>query len=108
MAREIAIESDMAEIEALWISLHVAIVANDRQAALRHFNPEAREAHAELFEGMGSEFSKMANTWSDFTPVSIGEEVAIYAFDQEESEGVRGYSVMFVRHPELGWLIQQW
>ena len=100
------IESDMVAIESVWNSLQTALLANDIQFALQHFTPNSRERYNGLFEMMGPAMSKMPGTWSDFTAIRIGNEMATYAFTQKESNGDRLHSVAFVRHPMFGWLIQ--
>ena len=103
----LALEAEMAAIESVWYGYHDALKANDIEAALAHINPDARDRYSRLFEDMGSHLLNLATNWKDLTPISIGDEVAYYAFNQIEDGKERGYSVMFVRHPELGWVIQQ-
>ena len=100
------IESDMVAIESVWNSLRTALLANDIQFVLQHFTPNSRERYKGLFDLMGPEMSKMPGTWSNFTAIRIGSEIATYALTQKESNGDRLHSVTFVRHPIGGWLIQ--
>ncbi len=100
------VESDMVAIESLWHSLQMALLANDPQFVLQHFTPSSRERYTQLFELMGPAMSKMPGTWSDFTAIEIGPQIAMYAFTQKETNGDRLHTVSFVRHPRYGWLIQ--
>ncbi len=103
----VAIELKMAAIEDVWNGLQEAMKANDQEGALKYFSPDARERYARLHELMGSGFQKAAYDWKDFTPIEIDDEVAIYAFTQIEDGKERLHTVFFVRHPDLGWVIQQ-
>ena len=103
----VAIESDMAAIEGVLQSFNEAVRAGDQEAALAQINPDARDRFESLIEAMGTHAQKWATNWKDLTPIDIGDEVAVYAFIQIEDGKERGYSIVFVRHPKLGWLIQQ-
>lgn len=101
------LDSDRAAIDSVWNSFKAAVLADDKTAAVQHFNPFKRDGYAKTFDLMGNEFSEWPKTWSDPTPISIGTDVAIYVFTHAEDDGERTYSVYFVKHPHLGWLLLQ-
>jgi len=101
------IDSERAAIDSVWFSFKAAILADDRAAAVQHFDPAERDRYAKSFELMGSRFSEWPKAWSDLTPIDIGAEVAIYAFTQTEDDVEKVYSVSFVKHPGLGWLVSE-
>ena len=107
ISSQIDVESDLAAIHSIWHSFKAAVQAGDKAAAVQYFNPYKRDGIAEKFELMGSEFSERPKSWSEFTPVSVGADVAVFTFTQTEDRGELTYSVYFVRHPDLGSLLSQ-
>ena len=101
------IESDMAAIEDVLQRFNEAVRANDQEAALALVNPHARDTIAGLIEAMGSHSQEWATNWKNLMPLEIDDEVAIYTVVQIEDGKEWLYSITFVRHPKLGWLIQQ-
>ena len=105
---EAEIETDKAAIESVWNGFQAALLANDIQLAGQYFAPYSRERYVKLLEQMGSQMSKMPDGWSEFTPIRIGSELAVYGFIQKETNGDRLHSVTFVLYPGYGWLIQSY
>ncbi len=107
IAQSVAIEADMAAIESVLRIYNQAIRDGDQESALAQVNPDSRSRFEGLVEALGSSAKEWATNWQDVTPIDIGDEIAIYAVVQIEDGVETGYSILFVRHPKLGWLIQQ-
>ena len=104
---QIEVESDIAAIDSIWHSFMASVMAGDIAGAVQYFNPIERDGAAKKFELMGTFFRESPSTWSDFTPISISDDVARYTYTQTEDDGKRTYEVYFVRHPNLGWLLSK-
>jgi hypothetical protein len=101
------IEVDVETIRTVWNEFKAALASGNLELAVTFFSRSSRERHKALLERMGSSLTEWPSTWSELTPIDIGDEVALFAFFQNEDGEKKVYSVVFVREPGYGWRIQQ-
>jgi len=100
------VEADEITINDVWNGFGSALSSNNRGLAAQYFASYSIGMYEALLDQMGDQVLIVPSRWSNFTPIRIGNDLAVFAFTQSELVGDRIHTITFVREPGFGWRIQ--
>ncbi len=100
-------EADIAAIDKVWRGLKQALESNDLTRVGQFFTESSRSRYVTLYSYLGSRMADVPSTWSSITAIELTENMAMYAYVQDDPAGEHMYRVVFVRVPNKGWRIQE-
>jgi PAS domain-containing protein len=99
-------EAEMDRIfRALWSGMNDALVAGDKETAMRYLNDSARRRYGPVFEALLPFMPQIVASYSPLTQASISERIGEYAVTRMDGATKRLYLIYFLRDATGVWRI---
>ena len=92
---------------ALWNGMNNALVAGDKQLALRYLNGNAQQKFGPVFDALMPFMSEIVGSYSALARSSLSAEIGAYAVSRVDNGTKRLYFVYFMRDPDGVWRIDE-
>ena len=92
---------------AKFASFKSALEANDVNATIALFIPDAAEKYRPIFEELQPKFAEMVSDMAGFVQISDNGQRAVYDVLREENGEMFGYPIVFVRDEMGNWRIEK-
>jgi hypothetical protein len=106
---EVAADVD-ARFQQIWSALNATLVAGDKEGALQFLNVHARPRFEPVWTAILTDpnnMSELVAGFLGFQPLSVGQDIAVYALRTTENGEARVYLVTFLRGEDGVWRLAE-